>query len=63
MPRVNLSAACTSFKLTVYMPFYVTIQVPFYVVNGEIAVIQAVVFNYYPYDMYVSISFLYFFIN
>ena len=36
------------------MPFYVTIQVPFSVVNGEIAVIQAVVFNYYPYDMYVS---------
>lgn len=42
------------FQLTVFLPFFVNLQLPYSVVRGELAVIQANVFNYRDQDHYVS---------
>lgn len=47
---------CFFLQLTVFLPFFVNLQLPYSVVRGELAVIQANIFNYLGQDHYVSIQ-------
>ncbi|XP_060591789.1 CD109 antigen-like isoform X2 [Ruditapes philippinarum] len=52
----GLGVAPVPANVTAYLPFFVSLHLPFSIVSGEVAVIQALVFNYYPHDMYVTVS-------
>jgi len=41
-------------QVTSYLPFFVSLNLPFSIVTGEVAVIHALVYNYFPHDLYVS---------
>ncbi|XP_045204827.2 CD109 antigen-like [Mercenaria mercenaria] len=55
-PDSGLGVAPVAANVTAYLPFFVSLHLPFSIVSGEVAVIQALVFNYYPHDMYVTVS-------
>ncbi|KAL4230201.1 Ovostatin-like [Mactra antiquata] len=52
----GLGVASDSANLTAYLPFFVSLHFPNHVVKNEIAVIQALVFNYYTHDLYVTVT-------
>ncbi|MEW8547423.1 MAG: alpha-2-macroglobulin family protein [Candidatus Thiodiazotropha sp.] len=41
-------------QLTVFQLFFVTVQLPYSIVRGEIFILQANVFSYYPEDLEVG---------
>ncbi|XP_052282442.1 C3 and PZP-like alpha-2-macroglobulin domain-containing protein 8 [Dreissena polymorpha] len=45
-PVTGLGVAPVTSNLTVFLPFFVNLQLPYSVIRGELAVIQANVFNY-----------------
>ncbi|XP_052281092.1 CD109 antigen-like [Dreissena polymorpha] len=53
--KTGLGVAKESANVTAYLPFFVSLHLPFSIVSGEIAVIQALAFNYFPHDLYVTV--------
>ncbi|WAQ99427.1 A2MG-like protein, partial [Mya arenaria] len=52
----GIGVASQPANVTTYLPFFVSLHLPFSIVSQEMAVIQAVVFNYYPHDLYANVK-------